>query len=31
MEDLKSAYREHHSTETALLNVKADILKSMDN
>ena len=31
MEDLQSAYWEHHSTETALLKVKTDILNSMDN
>ena len=31
MEPLQSAYRLCHSTETALLKVKADILRSMDN
>ena len=31
MEPLQSAYKSHHSTETALLKVKADILKAMDN
>ena len=31
MEPLQSAYRLGHSTETALLKVKADILKAMDN
>ena len=33
IEDLQSAYREHHSTELALkiLKVKTDILKSIDN
>ena len=31
MEPLQSAYKSCHSTETALLKVKADILKVMDN
>ena len=31
MEPLQSAYRSHHSTKTALLKVKTDILKAMDN
>ena len=31
MEPLQLAYRSHHSTETALLKVKTDILKAMDN
>ena len=31
MEPLQSAYRPHHSTDTALLRVKTDILKAMDN
>ena len=31
MEPLQSAYKLCHSTETALLKVKADILKAMDN
>ena len=31
MEPLQSAYRLCHSTETALLKVKADILRAMDN
>ena len=31
MEPLQSAYKSYHSTETALLKVKADILKVMDN
>ena len=29
LEDLHSAYRSNHSTETALLKVKADILNAM--
>ena len=31
MEPLQSAYESSHSTETALLKVKVDILKAMDN
>ena len=31
MEPLQLAYRSHHSTETALLKVKTDIFKAMDN
>ena len=31
MEPLQSAYKLCHNTETALLMVKADILKAMDN
>ena len=31
MEPLQSAYNSYHSAETALLKVKADILKAMDN
>ena len=31
MEDLQYVCREHHSTETALIKVKTDILKSMHN
>ena len=30
-EPLQSAYKRNHSTETALLKVKADILQAMDN
>ena len=30
-ESLQSAYKEHHSCETALLRVQTDILKSIDN
>ena len=30
-EELQSAYQNHHSTETALLRVKTDILENMDN
>ena len=30
LEDLQSAYREGHSTKSALLKVKTDILNSMD-
>ena len=31
MEPLQTSYKFYHSTETALLKVKADILKAMDN
>ena len=31
MEEKQSAYRKSHSTETALLKVKTDIIKAMDN
>ena len=31
MEEKQSAYRQFHSTETALLRVRTDILKAMDN
>ena len=31
MEPLQPAYKSYHSTETALLKVKGDILKAMDN
>ena len=31
MEEIQSAYRENHRTEMAVLKVKPDILKSMDN
>ena len=31
MEENQSAYRSHHSTETTLIKVKADVLKAMDN
>ena len=31
MEPLQSVYRSHHSSDTALLKVKTDILKAMDN
>ena len=31
MESKQSAYHSHHSTETPLLKVKADILRAMDN
>ena len=30
-EELQSAYRRSHSTETALLKVQSDILESLDN
>ena len=31
MEKMQSAYRENHNTKTAVLKVKSDILKSIDN
>ena len=31
LEEYQSAYRQRHSTETALLCVKADILRALDN
>ena len=31
MEPMQSVYHAHHSTETALVKVKSDILKAMDN
>ena len=31
MDEKQSAYRRFHSTDTALLKVKTDIIKSMDN
>ena len=31
MDPMQSAYHAHHSTETALVKVKSDILKAMDN
>ena len=31
MEETQSAYRKFHTTETALLKVKTDIIKAMDN
>ena len=31
MEEKQSAYRKFHSTETALLKVKTDMIKAMDN
>ena len=31
MEEIKLAYRENHSSETAVLKSKSDILKSVDN
>ena len=31
MEEKQSAYRRFHTTETALLKVKTDIIKAMDN
>ena len=31
MEEKQSAYRKFHSTETALLKVKTDFIKAMDN
>ena len=30
-EPLQSAYRKHHSTETALINIQSDILQALDN
>ena len=31
LEDLQSAYRANHSTETALLRVKTDIMQAIDD